>query len=36
MIRSIGELKDRAVRIRSLDATEAQWTRFLEAQEGQP
>ena len=35
-IRSICELRDRGVRIRSLAETEAQWTKYLEADEGSP
>ena len=35
-VRSICELRDRGVKIRSLADTEAQWTRFLEADEGSP
>ena len=35
-VRSICELRDRGVKIRSLAEAEAQWTRFLEAQEGSP
>ncbi len=33
-VRSICELRDRGVRIRSLAEAEAQWTRYLEADEG--
>ena len=33
-VRSICELRDRGVKIRSLSETEAQWTRYLEADEG--
>ena len=35
-IRSICELRDRGVKIRSLAETEAQWTKYLEADEGSP
>ena len=35
-VRSICELRDRGVRIRSLAEAEAQWTRYLEADEGSP
>ena len=35
-VRSICELRDRGVKIRSLAETEAQWTRFLEVDEGSP
>ena len=35
-IRSIGELRDRGVKVRSLAETEAQWTKYLEADEGSP
>ena len=35
-IRSICELRDRGVKIRSLAEVEAQWTRYLEADEGSP
>ena len=35
-IRSICELRDRGVKIRSLAESEAQWTRYLEADEGSP
>ena len=35
-IRSIGELRDRGVKVRSLAETEAQWTKYLEADEGNP
>ena len=35
-IRSICELRDRGVKIRSLAEAEAQWTRYLEADEGSP
>ena len=35
-IRSICELRDRGVKIRSLAEMEAQWTRYLEADEGSP
>ena len=35
-IRSICELRDRMVKIRSLAEAEAQWTRYLEADEGSP
>ena len=35
-VRSICELRDRGVRIRSLPEAEAQWTRYLEADEGSP
>ena len=35
-VRSICELRDRGVNIRSLAETEAQWTRFLEVDEGSP
>ena len=33
-VRSICELRDRGVKIRSLAESEAQWTRYLEADEG--
>ena len=35
-IKSICSLRDRGVKIRSLADTEAQWTRFLEVEEGSP
>ena len=35
-VQSMVELRDRGVRIRSLAETEAQWTKYLEAQEGSP
>ena len=35
-VRSICELRDRGVKIRSLAESEAQWTRYLEADEGSP
>ena len=35
-VRSICEMRDRGVRIRSLAESEAQWTRYLEADEGSP
>ena len=35
-VRSICELRDRGVKIRSLAEKEAQWTRYLEADEGSP
>ena len=35
-VRSICELRDRGVKIHSLADTEAQWTRFLEVDEGSP
>ena len=35
-VRTICELRDRGVRIRSLAEAEAQWTRYLEADEGSP
>ena len=35
-IRSICSLRDRGVKIRSLAKAEAQWTRYLEADEGSP
>ena len=35
-VRSICSLRDRGVKIRSLADTEAQWTRFLEVEEGSP
>ena len=35
-VRSICELRDRGVKIRSLAEAEAQWTRYLEADEGSP
>ena len=35
-IRSICDLRDRRVKIRSLAEAEAQWTRYLEANEGRP
>ena len=35
-VRSFCELRDRGVRIRSLAEAEAQWTRYLEADEGSP
>ena len=35
-IRSICDLRDRRVKIRSLAEAEAQWTRYLEANEGSP
>ena len=35
-VRSICELRDRGVRIRSMAEAEAQWTRYLEADEGSP
>ena len=35
-IRSICELRDRGVKIRSLAEAEAQWTRYLEADDGSP
>ena len=35
-IRSICELRDRGVKIRSLADTEKEWTRYLEADEGSP
>ena len=35
-IRSICELRDRGVKIRSLAESEAQWTRYLEADDGSP
>ena len=35
-IRSICSLRDRGVKIRSLAEAEAQWTRYLEADEGSP
>ena len=36
VVRSICELRDRCVRIRSLAEAEAQWTKYLEADEGSP
>ena len=35
-MRSICELRDRGVKVRSLAEAEAQWTRYLEADEGSP
>ena len=35
-IRSICELRDRGVKVRSLAEAEAQWTRYLEADDGSP
>ena len=35
-VRSICDLRDRDVKIRSLAESEAQWTRYLEADEGSP
>ena len=35
-VRSICELRDRGVKISSLAEAEAQWTRYLEADEGSP
>ena len=35
-VRSMVELRDRGVKIRSLAETEAQWTKYLEADEGSP
>ena len=35
-VRSICELRDRGVKIRSLADAEAQWTKYLEADEGSP
>ena len=35
-IRSICDLRDRRVKIRSLAEAETQWTRYLEANEGSP
>ena len=35
-IRSICSLRDRGVKIRSLAEAEAQWTKYLEADEGSP
>ena len=35
-IRSICDLRDRDMRIRSLAESEAQWTRYLEADQGSP
>ena len=35
-VRSICDLRDRGVKIRSLAESEAQWTRYLEADEGSP
>ena len=35
-VRSICALRDRGVKIRSLAEAEAQWTRYLEADEGSP
>ena len=35
-VRSICDLRDRSVKIRSLAESEAQWTRYLEADEGSP
>ena len=35
-VRSICELRDRGVKIRSLAEAEAQWTRYLESDEGSP
>ena len=35
-VRSIRELRDRGVRVRSLAESEAHWTRYLEADEGNP
>ena len=35
-VRSICDLRDRGVKIRSLAEAEAQWTRYLEADEGSP
>ena len=35
-VRSICELRDRGVKIRSLAEAEAQWTRYLEADDGSP
>ena len=35
-VRSICDLRDRGVNIRSLAEAEAQWTRYLEADEGSP
>ncbi len=35
-IRSICDLRDRGVKIRSLAESEAQWTKYLEADEGSP
>ena len=36
IVRTICELRDRGVRIRSLAEAEAQWTRYLEADDGSP
>ena len=36
IVRTICELRDRGVKIRSLAEAEAQWTRYLEADEGSP
>ena len=36
IVRSICELRNRGVKIRSLAEAEAQWTRYLEADEGSP
>ena len=36
IVRSICELRARGVKIRSLAEAEAQWTRYLEAEEGSP
>ena len=35
-MRSICELRDRGVKVRSLVEAEAQWTRYLEADESSP
>jgi putative DNA-invertase from lambdoid prophage Rac len=35
-VRSICDLRDRSVKIRSLAESEAQWTRYLEAEQGSP
>ena len=35
-VRSMVELRDRGVKIRSLAETQAQWTKYLEADEGSP
>ena len=36
IVRTICKLRDRGVKIRSLAEAEAQWTRYLEADEGSP
>ena len=36
IVRSICELRDRGIKIRSLAEAEAQWTKYLEADEGSP